>query len=128
MYSATSTCNIEIINNPSIRRGGVSLSDGCSENPHLRLHQTSPIEACGAGLLSLCHCAGWRTTHPHGCWDVRGVRGGAPLSLLIHGLACLAILVGRPCSAYAMHTTIEGVEQLSEQLLVISCQYQTCLL
>ena len=34
---------------------------------------------------------------------MRGVRGGAPLSLLIHGLARLAILVGWPCSAYDAH-------------------------
>lgn len=49
-----------------------------------------------------------------------------PLSLLIHGLACLAILLGWPCSEYAKQTTMEKMKQLYEQR--IPCQLQTWLL
>lgn len=49
-----------------------------------------------------------------------------PLSLLIHSLACLAILLGWPCSEYAKQTTMEKMKQLYEQR--IPCQLQTWLL
>lgn len=79
-----------------ITRGSILLS--ALQTPNLWLHQA--FGDFGWGSLGLCCCAGWRTTHPHGCWDVWNMRGGAPLSLLIHGLGCLAILVGWPCSTY----------------------------